>query len=172
MSKTIIQFAILFVVLTLLQVVCNKIVLFDIATPIIFIYLLFRLPINMPKVWVFTTAFLLGLIVDIFGNTAGMNAMSCTIASALRIPVFNMYITREDEMSTPIPSIETLGFGNYMKYAATMVVLYCTLLFFIQSFTLDNFALTVERMLASSALSIALILAIDSLVSTRREKRL
>ena len=93
MNKTIIQFVLLFIVLTLLQVVCNKIILFDLATPIIFIYLLFRLPINLAKSWVFTIAFMTGLIIDVFGNTAGMNALACTLTSALRLPVFNFYIT-------------------------------------------------------------------------------
>lgn len=172
MNRTIIQFVILFLVLTLLQVVCNKIILFNLATPIIFIYLLLRLPVNMPKIATFTIAFLLGLTIDIFGNTPGMHALSCTIAAALRNPVFTLYVSREDDMNTPIPSIDSLGVGDYFKYASTMVVIYCTLLYFIQAFTLHNALLTIERIVASSLLSVVLILGIDSLVSTRREKRL
>lgn len=172
MAKTVIQTIVLFVVLTLLQVVCNKIILFNVATPIIFIYVLFRLPINLAKVWIFIIAFLMGLIVDIFGNTPGMNALACTLISALRLPVFNLYVSREDEMSSPLPSIDSLGMGNYFKYMSTMVILYCIFLFFIQAFTLKDVLLTVERMGFSSMLSIILILGIDSLVSTRREKRL
>lgn len=172
MTKTVLQLVIIFIILTLLQVVCNKIILFNVATPIIFIYLLFRLPINLGKTWVFTIAFIMGLIVDIFGNTPGMNALSCTIASALRMPVFNLYVSREDEMNSPLPSIDTLGLGNYLKYMSTMVIIYCILLFSIQSFTLKDTILTIERMGFSSILSIILILGIDSLVSTRREKRL
>ena len=114
----------------------------------------------------------MGLIVDIFGNTPGMNALACTLISALRLPVFNLYVSREDEMSSPLPSIDSLGMGNYFKYMSTMVILYCIFLFFIQAFTLKDVLLTVERMGFSSMLSIILILGIDSLVSTRREKRL
>lgn len=172
MHKTIIQFVILFVVLTLLQVVCNKIILFDVATPIIFIYLLFRLPINLPKTALFSVAFFSGLAIDVFGNTAGMHALSCTLVSAIRIPVFNLYVSHEEDMASPIPSIETLGFINYFKYALTLTIIYCLILFFIQAFTLNNILLTVERMCFSSILSFIIILGIDSLVSTRREKRL
>lgn len=172
MNKTVIQIILLTVVLTLLQVVCNKIILFNVATPIIFIYVLLRLPMNMPKVWVFTFAFALGLTVDIFGNTPGMNALSCTLVSAVRTPVFYLYVLREDDMNTAFPSITSLGVGNYFKYMSTMVVLYCTLLFFIQAFTLNNALLTIERMLCSSLLSVVLLMGIDSLVSTKREKRL
>lgn len=172
MSKTIIQFSVLFVILTLLQVVCNKIILFNVATPIVFIYILLRLPVNMAKVWVFCIAFFLGLFIDIFGNTPGMNALACTLVSAIRLPILNLYFTREDEMSSPLPSIETLGMDSYIKYMSSMVIVYCALLFFIQAFTLHNFLLTIERMVCSSILSIMLILGIDCLVSTQREKRL
>nr|AIF26614.1 hypothetical protein [uncultured bacterium fosmid pJB71G8] len=172
MNRTITQLIWLTIVLTLLQVVCNKIILFNVATPIIFIYVLLRLPMNMPKVWVFTIAFALGLTIDIFGNTPGMNALSCTLASSVRMPVFYLYALREDEMKTVVPSITTLGVGNYFKYMSTMVLIYCTLLFFIQAFTLHNAILTVERLLCSSVLSVALLMGIDSLVSTKREKRL
>ncbi|MBQ0120648.1 MAG: rod shape-determining protein MreD [Bacteroidales bacterium] len=172
MNKSIIQFAILFVVLTLLQVVCNKVILFDVATPIIFIYLLFRFPVNMHKALLFSLAFAMGLIIDIFGNTSGMHAMACTLTAALRLPVINLYITREDEMNSPLPSIDSMGFTCYFKYVSTMALIYCTILFFIQAFTLNDLLLTVERIGASSVLSILLLLGIDSLVSTRREKKL
>lgn len=172
MNKTIPQFIVLFVVLTLLQVVCNKIILFNVATPVIFIYILFRLPVNMAKVWTFTIAFALGLLIDIFGNTPGMNALTCTIVSAMRMPVFNLYVAREEDMNSPLPSIESLGTGNYLKYMSTLTIIYCIILFFVQAFTLHDAMLTVERIAASSVLSIVLILAIDSLVSTKREKRL
>ncbi len=160
------------IVLTLVQVVCNKIILLGVATPIIFIHVLMRLPMNMSKMALFTLAFVLGLTVDIFGNTPGMNALSCTIIAALRQPVFYMYTVHEEEMNTVMPSITTLGMSNYIKYMSTIVLIYCFVLFSIQAFTLHNAWLTLERMLCSSVLSIVLIAGIDSLVSTRREKRL
>ncbi|MCF0181462.1 MAG: rod shape-determining protein MreD [Muribaculaceae bacterium] len=172
MSKTVIQFVVLFIVLTLLQVVCNKIILFGVATPIIFIYLLLRLPVNLSKMWMFSIAFFTGLVIDIFGNTPGMNSLSCTIASALRAPVYNLFVSHDGDDASALPSIATLGMGNYLKYMATMVIIYCALLFFVQAFTLNDLVLTIERTCFSSLLSIFLILGIDSLVSTTREKRL
>ena len=122
--------------------------------------------------WVLTLSFLLGLVVDIFGNTQGMHALSCTVLGAIRRPVFNSFQTREDDMSNPLPSIHTLGIETYLKYATTLTVIYCFLLFTIQAFTLRSFSLTLGRVVASSLLSILFILGIDSLVSTHREKRL
>ena len=172
MTKTVIQFIALFLALLVLQLVCNKIVLFNVAMPVVFIYLIMRLPVNLHGGWVLTIAFFTGLIMDIFNNTPGMNSLACTIMAASRRPVFNLFVSRENDMSIPIPSVDSMGVGDYFKYMATLTTLYCLLIFLIQAFTLHNFLLTLARIVGSSALSIIIIFGLDTLVSTRREKRL
>ena len=142
MTKTIVQFILLFLALMVLQLVCNKIILFNVAMPVVFIYLILRLPVNLHTGWVLTIAFVTGLVIDIFNNTPG------------------------------IPSVDSMGVGDYFKYMATIVTIYCALVFLIQAFTLHNILLTLARIAASSVLSIIIIFGLDTLVSTRREKRL
>lgn len=172
MTKTVIQFIVLFVALVLLQLVCNKIVLWGIAMPVVFIYLILRLPVNLHDGWVLTIAFFTGLLIDIFNNTPGMNALVSTVMAGVRRPVFNLFVSRENDMNIPIPSVDSMGVGDYLKYMATLVTLYCTLVFLIQAFSLHNIGLTLARIAGSSVLSIIIIFGLDSLVSTRREKRL
>ena len=172
MTKTVIQFIVLFVAMILLQLVCNKIVLWGIAMPVVFIYLILRLPVNLHDGWVLTIAFFTGLLLDIFNNTPGMNALASTIMAATRRPVFNLFVSRENDMNIPIPSVDSMGVGDYFKYMATLVTLYCALIFMIQAFSLHNIGLTLARIAGSSVLSIIIIFGLDSLVSTRREKRL
>ena len=173
MKNSLFNFLILFVALLAAQVVCSKIVLFSVAMPIVYIYLILRLPVNYSINWTLTIAFLFGLFVDMFNNTQGMNALACTVMAMCRRPVFDLFIVmREDEEGDPVPSVDTVGISSYMKYMATLVTIYCTVLFLTQAFTLHNFPLTLLRIIASSALSILLIFGIDSLVSTEREKRL
>lgn len=172
MTKTIVQFILLFLALMVLQLVCNKIILFNVAMPVAFIYLILRLPVNLHTGWVLTIAFVTGLVIDIFNNTPGMNALACTIVAAIRRPVFNTFVSRENDMNIPIPSVDSMGVGDYFKYMATIVTIYCALVFLIQAFTLHNILLTLARIAASSVLSIIIIFGLDTLVSTRREKRL
>ncbi|MBO4870931.1 MAG: rod shape-determining protein MreD [Muribaculaceae bacterium] len=172
MTKTIIQFVILAIVLILVQAVCIKIILFNVAVPFVFIYLILRLPMNWHTNIILTVAFLTGLMVDVFGNTPGMNALSCTVVAGVRHTVFNIFVPRENEMADPIPSIQTMGLGVYAKYMITLVFIYCTLIFFIQAFTLRDVLLTFERILASTLLTALILLGVDSLVSTKREKGL
>ena len=172
MTKTVIHFIVLALALLVLQLVCNKIVLFNIAMPVVFIYLILRLPVNLHSGWVLTVAFFSGLLMDIFTNTPGMNSLACTMMAAVRRPVFNLFVSRENDMNIPIPSVDSMGIGDYFKYMATLVTIYCALIFLIQAFSLHNIVLTLARIAGSSILSIIIIFGLDSLVSTRREKRL
>ena len=173
MKNTLFNFLLLFVALLVAQVVCSKIVLFGVAMPIIYIYLILRLPVNYSINWTLTIAFLIGLFIDMFNNTQGMNSLACTIMAMARKPVFNFFIVmREDKDGDPVPSVDTVGISGYMKYLSTLVSIYCTVLFLAQSFTLHNLTLTLLRIVASSVLSILLIFGIDTLVSTESEKRL
>lgn len=172
MKNTLFHFLILFVALLVAQIICSKIVLFSVAMPVIYIYLILRLPLNYSLNWTLTIAFLFGLFVDMFNNTQGMNSLACVVMTIVRRPVFDMFILRDDEDNDPIPSMDSLGITGYLKYMATLVTIYCTVLFLTQAFTLHNFPLTLLRIVASSVLSILLIFGIDSLVSTQREKRL
>ena len=98
--------------------------------------------------------------------------VACTVLAVLRMPVFNVYMPRENDMNTPIPSVDSMGVAAYFKYMSTLVLFYCVLIFMIQAFTTRDLLLTLARIGASTVLSVVLILGLDSLVSTRREKRL
>ena len=172
MTRNVLQFAGLFLIMVLAQAICSKICLFNIAVPIIFIYFMVRLPISIGVNWMMTIGFFLGLTIDIFNNTQGMNALSCVLLAILRRPVFRLYMPREDDITATIPSIDSLGLGVFFRYMSTLTVIYCTLLFSIQAFSLMNISLTIQRIIASSILSTILILGFDSLATTHREKRL
>ena len=158
--------------MVLVQVICNHICIFGVAIPLIYIYFIVRLPINLSVNWAMTFAFLLGLTIDIFSNTQGMNALACTVTAALRRPVFSLYFAREDDLANPIPSIRTLGSGIYIKYLLSIVLLFNIMLFLIQSFTLADIRITILRIIASTILTTFLLFGIDSLDNTKREKRL
>lgn len=175
MIKTVTGFAALFFALLIAQVLCSKIALMGVATPLIFIYFILRLPINFSVNWTVTIAFFMGLAVDCFNNTQGMCALSCTLLAVARRPVYNAYFTREDDesdTSNPIPSIGSLGISGYLKYMTTLVVFFCTVMFLIQAFTFHDMGATLLRIACSSLLTSVALLAIDSLLSTNREKEL
>lgn len=173
MSKTTLQFILLSIILVLAQVlVFNHICLFNVAVPMVFIYVIVRLPITMTVNQLLTVSFILGLVVDIFSDTYGMNALACTCLAMLRRPVLRLYVPREEDLTRPEPSIQSLGTATYMKYLLTMTLLYCTLIFLIEAFTFFHPLQLLLRIICSTVLSMLLMLGVDALMTPRSEKRL
>lgn len=173
MLRTFLKLLLLAAVLVLIQVtVFNHICLFGVAVPMAFIYIILRLPVTMGTGWVLTASFFLGLTVDVFSDTQGMNALACTLLGALRRPVLGLYFPREDELTNPEPTMVSLGTEVYIKYALTMSLLYCCFIFLIEAFTFFNPLRLALRVVCSTVLTTLLLLAIDCLTVKRYAKRL
>lgn len=173
MGKTALNFVILFFVLIISQVViCNNICLFNTAIPIIFIYLIVRLPLTLNINIVLTIAFLTGLLVDIFSNTQGMNALACTILSFVRRHILRLYVPREEDISDDGVSIKSIGFTSYFKFLLTIVFLYCAMIFTIESFSFFYPLRLISQILSSTIFSFIIILGIDRIANKQSEKKL
>ena len=168
MNKDVVKFAVLFVVMLLLQVlICNHIAIFNVAVPIIFIYFIIRLPISMGQGWLFTLSFVLGLVVDICADTPGVNALSCTLLAALKKPVFYAYVPKDDKTKDITPSITSLGIATYCKFLVTLIGIYCVLVFSIEYFNFADVKEVVILSASSCLLTFITLLAIDCLIITK-----
>lgn len=157
----------LFVLLILLQtLLLNRINLFGIATPVLYSYFLLKLPVGRNLYSVIVSSFMMGLIINIFLNTPGMNAAAITIVGAFRKNILGLFFEREgyDDF---VPGINTAA-GPFVRFTIFMVLLHLTLLFFIESFTLFNLKNTLLRIGTSSVVTIPLIIALDSLMCRRK----
>ena len=164
MSKTVLTLIILFLVLIPAQaVIFNNLILFNVALPLVFIYLIISLPVTLSTNWSLTIGFVTGLAVDIFSDTPGMNALACTNLAFLRKPVYHLYMSYDDDLSGLRPSISTMGSAAYFKYLLTMVFVYCLMLFAIEAFQFFNIRLLLMRTVFSTILTFIIIYAIDSL---------
>lgn len=169
MSMQFLKYSVLFVWLIAVQVlICNRIVLFDVAIPIIFIYFIIRLPINMGMNLTLTLAFFMGLIVDIFSDTLGVNALACTIIAALRGPIYHLYMPKDDKGKEEIPAISTIGPAAFSKFTLSICGLYCFLLFLFDFFSFAEIDNILIMTVASTAFSFPILLCIDSLMPRKK----
>lgn len=173
MNKTTIYLVLMSAVLLLAQaVVFNNLVLFGYAVPFVFIYIILSLPITLSTNISVTAGFVIGLIADAFSDTYGMNAVSCTILAFVRKPVFHLYMQRDEDLGGQSPSMRSMGVPVYLKFAGTMVLIYCTLACTIEAFGLFHPWRLLLRVIASSVYTLLIVYAIDSLSLSSHEKRL
>lgn len=163
-GKEVFNYIALSIVLLLAQVlICNHIVLFNLAMPIVFIYVIIRLPVNLGMSMLYTVAFTSGVLVDLFSDTMGVNALACTLLGALKRPVLFAYVPRDDKTKTMTPTISQLGLAPYCKYLLTMVTVYCLMVFSIEFFNFADIKDVLFMSAGSSAFSFLILLSIDSL---------
>ena len=158
--------ALLFVVLILVQVlICNHIMLFNVAVPFIFIYFILRLPVGMSRILLLTLAFVMGLLIDVFSDTPGVNSLASTLLAMMKRPVFYAYVPRDDKTKIIVPSIASVGWQNYSKFALTMSALFCFIAFSIEYFSFAGIQDILILTAGSAVLTFALIIAVDSLMN-------
>lgn len=173
MTKSLINYILMFIVLVLAQaVVFNNLALFGCAMPFVFIYLIIALPVTLSTNWSVTVGFLVGLAVDVFSNTYGINALACTMLAFMRKPLFHLYVSRDEDLAGMRPAMRTMGAPTFMKYALTMILVYCIFALTIEAFTFFNFMRLLLRIVSSTLYTFIIIYAIDSLSVSRREKKL
>ncbi len=166
MNKQTITMALLFVVLILVQVlICNHIMLFNVAVPFIFIYFILRLPVGMSRILLLTLAFVMGLLIDVFSDTPGVNSLASTLLAMMKRPVFYAYVPRDDKTKIIVPSIASVGWQNYSKFALTMSALFCFIAFSIEYFSFAGIQDILILTAGSAVLTFALIIAVDSLMN-------
>lgn len=159
-----------FVLLALLQVlVLNKMHVFGYATPLVYFYVLLKLPSSASRNKLLVWGFCSGLAIDMFSDTPGMNAAATTLLAFLRPSVLGLYMAKGDAEEY-VPGIHSVGFGFFLRYCVTAVLLHHVALFSIQSFSFAEADTLLARIGGSALLSIACILLLDSLAQDGRPR--
>ena len=148
-----------FVLFTLIQVAIVKhLDLGRFINPFLYVICILMLPINMDKGWVLLTAFVVGLILDMFYNTMGINAASCVFMAYCRPWVLRLYAPKGEYETSSRPTLSSMGFTWILSYSATLVFLHHIVLFYLEAFTLSSFFTTLAKVIVSSIATVALVL--------------
>ncbi len=162
MSIDIIKRAVMFVILTLAQVlVFNHIQLLGCATPLLYVYLLLRINRFSPRWATLLWGFALGLTIDTFSNTPGLASASMTLLALLQPYILNLFIAH-DNQDNLTPSFRTLSPGKYVSYSSICVSIFCLAFFSLEAFSFFNLLQWIYNVVGSSVLTILLVLVIEN----------
>ena len=159
--ERILTYAAWIVGLALVQVlVLNNIFLFGVATPFLYIYPILILNRNLDRNILMVIAFAVGLAVDNFSNTPGVNAGASVLIAFMRPGVLRMYAPRE-EFDDFEPSIHVLGPWPFLRYALTALLIHHAALFLLEAFSLAHIGYLSLRIVCSTLLTTLLVMAIE-----------
>jgi rod shape-determining protein MreD len=165
MIKDLGKYAIMFVVLVLVQVlILNNIQVSGLINPYIYILFILLLPFTIPGYLLLGLSFLLGITVDIFNNTPGIHAGATVLLGFLRPAIAQLVSSREILEKGNMPNLTHLGFANFLKYTVSAVLIHHLFLFYAESFSFGGFFETFIRYIISSVFSILIILGSQFIV--------
>lgn len=160
MEKTLTRIA-WFVGLVLVQILLlNKIYLFGLATPFVYVYFILVLDKEVDKNALMLLAFVLGLVVDVFCNTPGVNAGASVLLAFSRERLLRLFMPRE-EFENFEPGIRSMGIWPFLRYAFLAVLLHHSALFLLEAFSFAHIGYLLLRILCSALLTVMLVMSIE-----------
>lgn len=148
-----------FLVILLLQVlVFNHIRISGYVYPAFYVYFILLLPFETPGWLLLGSAFLMGLGVDFFTNSIGLNAAASVFTAFMRPGIISMLKSKKEYEPGITPGIRDLGFRWFFFYALILIIIHHAALFFLEIFTLEGWMQTLHRIAASSLATLILVL--------------
>lgn len=140
MKNNTVRYIVWFIILTLLQVTVFRHINFGWSNfnyVHIFIYPIFILilPLRTPTSVIMLSAFVMGLIIDIFYDSYGVHASALVFMGFMRMIVLNLMEPREGYSVNAHPTISEHGISWYLIYSSIMLFLFLFFYFSVEAFT-------------------------------------
>lgn len=147
-----------FVFLILFQVlILNNIQFGGYINPYFYIYFILLLPFETPRWLLLLSAFLLGISLDAFTNTFGLNASACVLMAFVRPFVISAISTGTEFMVGHSPSLKNQGMKWFAYYSIILVLVHHFALFYLEIFRFTEFFQTLFRVLLSSVFTLLIV---------------
>ena len=159
-----------FLILAVLQIfVLNGMNFLGYATPFVYIYFLIKLPVNLSKNLVILLGFALGIIIDVFCNTPGINAGAAVLIGFLRPYLIHAFVTLEVSENRD-PSGRLFGMMPFLRYTAVMILIHHIFLLLLESFSLFKWDVLLLRIACCSVFTFVLIWVSEGLTKNDRKR--
>ena len=128
--------------------------------PYVYVLFILLLPFNTPKWQLLLSGFAMGLTVDLFCGTAGLNAAATVFMAFLRPYVINTMTRRKDINETDEPSLNNMGISWFLIYTTLLLTAHNMILFLLEAFSLKLLYIVIIQTLLSVFSSLLLIFLI------------
>ncbi len=158
MNKETINTAILFISLVLLQIiVLNNINFLGYINPYLYIIFIFIYPIRKTDNTLLLLSFILGLFIDFFSNTGGVNAAATLFITFIRIPVLKIVLGKREIDYNSISLIKLPFFRTY-SYITILTIIHHFIVFGLEYFKWDNFGIIILKTILTSIFTVVLVM--------------
>ena len=159
------------ILLVFIQVLLlNRIALFGYATPLFYIWMIVRFDSTMKRSSVLLWAFFLGLTIDLFSSTPGLNAASATLLAMFQPGILKLFvpIERHDQL---LPCSAAMGSRQFAGYLLLLTILHHTVYFILRSIPLADWTVLVLKVVFSALLTFIIMFVTEYISISKDPKR-
>jgi rod shape-determining protein MreD len=158
MNRENVNIALMFIGLVLLQViVLNNINFLGYINPFFYVVFIFYYPFKKLDSVFLILSFLLGLSIDFFSNSGGINAAATLLVAYIRIPVVKAVLGKQ-ELDYSGFAFRKLKFGNILAIIMIITFMHHFVIFSLEYFSFKNIDLILVNTLLTGIFTIILIL--------------
>jgi len=140
----------LFLFLLFLQVfLLNNILFLGYINPYLYVAFVIFYPLKKERYLFLFLSFLLGLSIDFFSDSLGINAFSLLFIAYLRLFLIRI-IFKKTEQDYLLFNLDQEPFGKVFNYVISLVVIHHFILFSLANFSTQNFSSVIVNTLYSS----------------------
>ncbi len=136
--------------------------LFGYAQPMIYILFIIIYPITNKRFSFLILSFLLGLSIDFFSNSGGINAAASLFIAYIRLPILKM-VSGRTEFDPVLFNIKSMVFSRQVSYLLTLILIHHYIIFQLTYFKFSSIVSVFIFTLFSSIFSFVLLLLLSSL---------
>ena len=168
MNNHVIKNTVLFVILVLVQVlILNNINLFKYLNPYIYIVFVIFYPLRKEKGSFLFLSFLLGLTIDFFSNSGGINAAATLFIAYIRLPLLSKILNKTD-IDLQTFNIRTISFGKSLLFILILTFIHHLILFGLEYFSFNNFETVLSKTVLSTLFTTATIFIVIILFTKKK----
>jgi len=168
MNNFIIKNTLQFILLVLLQVlILNNINLFGQYNPYLYLVFVFFYPLRKEKGSFLFLSFLLGLCIDFFSNSGGINAAATLFIAFIRLPLLTKILNKTD-FDYQSFNLRAISFGKSFSYIFILTFIHHLILFQLEYFNFNDFGTIIGKALINSLFTI-LTIFIGLILFTKRK---
>ena len=169
MINEIIRNSFRFALLVVLQLfVLNNVQFSGLVNPYLYVLFILLLPFEISGWLMLILGFILGMVIDVASSTIGYHTIATVFMAYCRFHLLRFIAPRGGYESGMTPSLQSLGFSWYFKYAAILTTVHHFALFWVESFRFNDLFPATLRALASSIFTVLLIFIYQFLTIRRR----
>jgi len=143
-----------FIGLVLLQVlVLNHINLFGFLNPMVYIVWIFLFPIRKSISTLLILSFLLGLSVDFFSDSGGINAAASLFIAFIRLPILKAILKKSD-FDYLLFNLRAISFGKAFLLITILTLIHHFIVFSLEYFSLNSINSIIYNTILTSGITI------------------